>query len=233
MPRVVKHPDFRRNEILECARQVFLSRGYENASLNDVIAEAGISKGAFYHYYSSKEELLAALAEGFARSAYEAVQDVFHAEGLDPLARLNAFVERSWRLKLEAAPANWKLFKAFYRPENLALHQRVTVASAALFRPALTGLISDGVESGAFETFDPEGVAELLLQLPASTHAILAQAILAPGGVSVDAVVATLEKRLRLYGVAVDRTLGLPDGSVPLANSEYLRRLLAIGSKVT
>jgi Bacterial regulatory proteins, tetR family len=61
MPRVIKHPDLRRSEILDQAIALFLSRGYDTTSLNDIIAEAGISKGAFYHYFPSKEALIAAL----------------------------------------------------------------------------------------------------------------------------------------------------------------------------
>lgn len=37
----------------------------------------------------------------------------------------------------------------------------------------------------------------------------------------------TLDRRLRLYGIALDRVLGLPDGSVPLANTEHLRKLIS------
>jgi TetR/AcrR family transcriptional regulator, cholesterol catabolism regulator len=49
MPRVIKYPDIRRAEILDRALALFLQHGYDNISLNDLIANAGISKGAFYH----------------------------------------------------------------------------------------------------------------------------------------------------------------------------------------
>ncbi|MFY2858998.1 TetR/AcrR family transcriptional regulator [Mycobacterium sp. THU-M104] len=47
MPRVVEHPDVRRAELLDLAAGLFLRRGYDNVSLNDLIAAAGISKGDF------------------------------------------------------------------------------------------------------------------------------------------------------------------------------------------
>lgn len=227
MPRVIKHPDVRRSEILDWAQRVFLSRGYDRASLNEVIAEASLSKGAFYHYYSSKEELLEALAGRFAKGAYEAVCGVLEDASLDPLARLTAFVDRSWNHKIEAAPVQWRLFEAFYRPENLVLHQRVTLASAALFRPALTQLIADGVGQGVFDTCDAESVADLLLNLPASTYPILAEIIASPVKGRTEELIDILDRRLRLYGIAIDRVLGLPDGSVPLANIQHLRELIS------
>ncbi|WLA47930.1 TetR/AcrR family transcriptional regulator [Bradyrhizobium elkanii] len=226
MPRVIKHPDVRRSEILDWAQRVFLSRGYDNASLNDVIAEAGLSKGAFYHYYSSKEQLLEALAGRFAQSAYEAVRSVLQDASLDPLERLRAFVDRSWNQKIETAPVQWRLFEAFYRPENLVLYQRVTLAWAALFRPALSQLIADGVARGVFDTFDAESVADLFMNLPMSTYPILAEIIASPAKDRTDELIDRLDRRLRLYGIAIDRVLGLPDGSVPLANIQHLRALI-------
>ena len=67
MPRVIKHPDIRRAELLDRASALFVQHGYDNVSLNDLIAAAGVSKGAFYHWFPSKDELITALAERSAR----------------------------------------------------------------------------------------------------------------------------------------------------------------------
>ena len=47
----------RRNAILAIAREEFITHGYENASLNTIIAEAGISKGSLYYYFEDKADL--------------------------------------------------------------------------------------------------------------------------------------------------------------------------------
>src|SRR6201988_5503764 len=90
MPRVVKHPDVRRAELLDRAAGLFLSHGYDNVSLNDLIADAGVSKGAFYHWFPSKDALIAALAERTAQEAFAGVEDAVAACGGDALTRLNA-----------------------------------------------------------------------------------------------------------------------------------------------
>ena len=79
MPRVVKHPDIRRAELLNRAAGLFLQHGYENVSLNDLIADAGVSKGAFYHWFPSKDALVAALAERSAREAFASIEDALAA----------------------------------------------------------------------------------------------------------------------------------------------------------
>ena len=47
----------RRRQILEAALRVFLDKGYHAANVSDVAAEAGVSQGTIYWYFSSKEEL--------------------------------------------------------------------------------------------------------------------------------------------------------------------------------
>jgi TetR/AcrR family transcriptional regulator, cholesterol catabolism regulator len=51
MLRVIKDPDIRRAELLDRASPLFARHGYDNVSLNDLIADAGVSKGAFYHQW--------------------------------------------------------------------------------------------------------------------------------------------------------------------------------------
>ena len=56
-----------RQAILEAAREVFSELGYETATVRDIIRRTGLSVGAFYNYYRSKEEVREALAADGAR----------------------------------------------------------------------------------------------------------------------------------------------------------------------
>lgn len=229
MPRVIKHPEVRRAEILDCAQALFLTRGYDQASLNDVIAEAGLSKGAFYHYFSSKEDLLAALAERLAAAALASIRDVLEQPGLDALTRLNALMARLRQNKIENAAAEWALFETLFRPENQVLFHRINVAAGALFRPVLTAVIAQGVKDGTFDTFDPEGVADMIMQLGGATRSIVADMVQAEGDSGVAATkkaINALEQRIRLYEIALDRILRVPDGSIQLAAPGYVRTVM-------
>lgn len=53
----------KRDQILDGARQIFASHGFDGASMNDITKAAGVSKGTIYVYFSSKEELFAALVQ--------------------------------------------------------------------------------------------------------------------------------------------------------------------------
>lgn len=226
MPRVVKHPDLRRSEILNHALALFLSRGHDSVSLNDIIADAGISKGVFYHYFLSKEALLAALADRFAHQTLAELDHVLKDRALNPLERLNAFLAKGTRIKTELAPGAWAVFGAIFRPENHGLYQRVVAASELLFRPILTDIISQGVKEHLFETADPEGVADLLQQLASNTYSFVTRIIGARTGQEKQETLKAFHRRLRLNGVAIDRLLGLPDGTLYVPSLSEVKKLM-------
>lgn len=231
MPRIVKHPELRRNELLDCAQALFLERGYDKASLNEVIIAAGVSKGAFYHYFASKEALLEKLAARFAEAALARIRAVLDDPDLDALERLNAFLAKGRQDKIENIEAAWALFEPLFRPENLVLFHRISVATRALVSPVLMNIISQGVADGIFDTFDPAGVADMILQLGADTHSIVSTALGVGGPEQMDEAIHALERRIRLYEIALARILGLPDGSIRLSEPGYIRTVIMAGRK--
>ena len=59
--RVVKEAEERKNEILDVAERLFISRGFDRTSTNDILEEVGIARGTLYYHFKSKEEILDAL----------------------------------------------------------------------------------------------------------------------------------------------------------------------------
>jgi AcrR family transcriptional regulator len=231
VPRVVKHPELRRNEFLDCAQALFLERGFDNASLNEVIIAAGVSKGAFYHYFASKEALLEALAARFAEAALARIRSVLDDPDLDALERLNAFLAKGRQDKIENVKTVWALFEPLFRPENLVLFHRISVATRALVSPVLRKIISQGVADGIFDTFDPEGAADMILQLGTATQSIVSAALGAGSPEQMDEAIRALERRIKLYEIALARILGLPDGSIRLSEPGYIRTVMTAGRK--
>src|SRR5271170_6287110 len=93
-PRVVKVAAVRRLELVDLAQRLFMEKGYDRTTVNDVIDAAGVSKGAFYHHFRAKEDLLEAIAERFARQSLEAVSAVRVDPALNALQRLNRMLVR-------------------------------------------------------------------------------------------------------------------------------------------
>src|SRR5699024_10233971 len=67
--RITKKPDERRNEILDVAEELFITKGYAATTITDIIGEIGIAKGTFYYYFSSKENVMHAVVIRFVEKA--------------------------------------------------------------------------------------------------------------------------------------------------------------------
>ena len=80
----------KRRQILDGARRVFLSTGFDGASMNEVARAAGVSKGTLYVYFASKEELFAALLRDEKSEQAEQLCR-FDDDGPDVAANLHGF----------------------------------------------------------------------------------------------------------------------------------------------
>lgn len=228
MPRVIKHPDIRRAELLDRALALFLQRGYDNVSLNDLIADAGVSKGAFYHWFPSKDALITALAERSAREQLAAVEDALASCGGNRLERLNAVLQAGFDVKVGAGtPEHLAAMVTLLRPENAHLYGRIVAIGEDLFRPLLTGVIADGVAEGTFDTFDPGGVADMIQGLAARTNATILDVVNAGNESERNQAIDVLTTRFRLHGLAIDRVLGIPDGSIHVLTRAQVETLVA------
>jgi hypothetical protein len=143
------------------------------------------------------------------------------------LQRLNAFLAKGTRIKTELAPGAWAVFGALFRPENQVLYQRVIAASELLFKPILADIIAQGVKERLFETDDPEGVADLLQQLASNTSAFVTRIVGAATGEEKQEALKAFHRRLRLNGVAIDRLLGLPDGTLFVPTLYVVKKLMS------
>lgn len=228
MPRVIKHPDIRRAEILDRAAALFVERGYDNVSLNDLIADAGVSKGAFYHWFPSKDELITALAARSARDQFAAIEQATAQCRGNALDRLNALLQEGFDVKMAMGTAEQlAAMVSLLRPENAHLYGRIVTASEDLVRPLLTRVIFEGVHEGVFSTFDAEGVADMILGLAARVNANVVQIVDATDESARNDAVAVLTNRLKLHNLAVDRILGMPDGSITALDRAQVEMMLA------
>lgn len=72
--RFEKLPEEKRDAILDAATEEFAANGYEGSSLNQIIAAAGISKGAMYYYFDDKYDLFMTVMERYAQGFWDAFE---------------------------------------------------------------------------------------------------------------------------------------------------------------
>lgn len=81
-----------RERLLAAAMEVFASKGYHGASVDDIVAGSDTSKGAFYHYFSSKQDAFLTLVESLAALVERATESAIEAEH-GALAKVEAALE--------------------------------------------------------------------------------------------------------------------------------------------
>ena len=87
----LEHEQMRRQQILDAALACFSRRGYHATSMEDIVRESGLSVGALYSYFPSKEELFAALDELRFTRAMERLRGLLQGSG-SPTERLEGHV---------------------------------------------------------------------------------------------------------------------------------------------
>ena len=65
----------RRNQLLKAARTVFASKGYESATVSEIVSRAGVAQGTFYLYFPGKDALAGAFAEALAERFAEVAEE--------------------------------------------------------------------------------------------------------------------------------------------------------------
>jgi len=206
-----RNSDKTRTLLIEAASRLFASKGYEGTSIETVIQQAGVSKGAFYHHFSSKEEILDAIT----RSVVTAVLDEVRASDdreATAIVRLNRFFAASARWKLAHIGLLKEVAAALYRNENMRLRQKIQVESTSLTAPILTDILRQGIEERVFDAPSPEETARLIMRLTWATQEAIVATLLG-SGTSPEGM-AALERQTNLYVEMLERMLGAPRGSI-------------------
>jgi AcrR family transcriptional regulator len=225
MARIVKKAEERRTEILDAAQALFLSRGYDATTVNDLLNAVGISKGAFYHHFSAKEDVLQALVWRMAEQGLAAIAPIIEREDLGPLEKLKTFFTEGQRFRKEHATELRPLIEVLFRDENLRLRLHGTEQMIELVAPRLGQVLAEGASTGVFDIDDPIETARLVLNLGSLVHEAFATALKLAASSKPDAI-ALLSKRIASYERALERLLGVPKRSLSLIDLEVMELFL-------
>jgi len=163
MARVAKEYQVRKNEIMEAAQKLFYSKGYNEVSVNLIIDTIGISKGTFYHYFRSKEELLDQMIYRFSSTAIENILPIINNISMDAVTKLNEIYSRSSRFKLDQVQMMKTIINVLYDDNNIIMRYKLRKTSIKMFLPHFAKIIEQGVKEDLFSTGDYKKTAELIL----------------------------------------------------------------------
>ena len=156
-----KHPEETVNLILDVAFRLFMEKGYEHTSIQDIIDHlGGLSKGAIYHHFKSKEDILVAVSDRMTAESNQMLAVIRDRSDLSGKEKLKTIFAESIN-----RPVQNDIFTVapdFHNNPRLLfslLHDTIEHAAPADILP----IIKQGISDGSIQTDYPEQLAELIL----------------------------------------------------------------------
>ena len=148
----------RKKELLNIAYDMFLTRGYENTHVDEIIEKAQIAKGTYYYYFQSKEQMLEEVIDMMIENETERASQIIRMD--IPVPQKIVGIVASMKPTEEEQPVK----NALFQPKNVLMHYKVRQKLICVLTPLLSEVIGEGVKEGIFECENiPERVKMLLI----------------------------------------------------------------------
>lgn len=195
--RIVKEAAVRRNEILDAAEQLFVTKGFDGTSTNDILEQVGIARGTLYYHFKSKEEILDAMIGRMTEMLLKKAGQIAAQKDKPVLQRLT---ETMLALNVDSELGN-AIMEQVHKPQNALMHQKMQEELLKGVVPLIFGLIEEGIAQGICQTDYPAEAAEMLLLYSNTAFDSLAEG-------SRD------ERKIAGFIYNIERVLGMPKGSM-------------------
>jgi len=220
MARVTKEYHMRKNELLDTAQEIFLTKGYKQTSVESIIKKVGVAKGTFYYYFKSKEDLLDKLVKRMADKIQIEIKKIVKKTDLDAISKLEKAYSVAGNIKLQNIHLIKLMLKILYEKDNLILRYKVYKSNVELVVPEFAKIIEQGVKEKLFNTPYPYKAAKLFFELGSILGDTMSKLLL-----ELDEKPENMDKMLKeieVYEDAMERILGAKKGTINIVNREML-----------
>lgn len=215
----------RRDEFVDVALRLIQTKGYEQLSIGDVLTELGASKGAFYHYFDSKQSLLEAVVEKMTDAMEALVLPMLDDPAVPALEKLQRFFGTIVGWKTERRELLIGLLEVWQSDDNAVVREKVLRTAFRRLNPLIARIVRQGIEEGTFALSHPDELAHVVVALIFEYGQANADLYLAYHTGSVDRE--AVERMSATYALALERVLGVQPGSLTLMDAESLRAWFA------
>lgn len=163
--RIVKKATVRRDEILDSARKLIFSKGYDQMTIQDILNDLNIAKGTVYHYFDSKQALLEAIIERIQQETEKPFLPILRNQQLTAMEKLQSFFDILDTLRSANAAAVARLARIWYTEENAVVREKVNAAVIKQRAPLLNEIVRQGIQEGIFTSAYPDQTGEIILSL--------------------------------------------------------------------
>ena len=133
--------------IVKAAWNLFYSQGYENTTVEEIVDESGTSRGSFYHYFKSKDELLNTLAELFDNK-YSEIRPAL--DGKESACEKLLYLNRELFFMIENS-VSMDLLARMYSSQLISNSDRNLLDHNRIYYKLLREIVSEGMKNGEFD----------------------------------------------------------------------------------
>jgi AcrR family transcriptional regulator len=155
-----------RDRVLKAVETLFSEKGYYDTSMDEIVAESGLSKGAIYGYFKSKEDLFVALQDKHLETSLDELRSTF-APSDSARTKLERIVDVAFTSMIGASKKACRISLEFdvAAPRMKSVERRREGRFKAV-RDFLAEIIAEGVERGEFrQDVDADSAALILLAM--------------------------------------------------------------------
>ncbi len=211
----------RRDAFLDVAQRLIQTKGYEAMSIQELLDQLEASKGAFYHYFDSKQALLEAVVVRFADGAMASLAPVLNDPELPALTKLERVFAGIASLKAEQKDLMLAIIEVWNSDGNAIVREKVRRLSERIMIPLFSAVVKQGLDEGTLRVDSPDDTAHVLValmlgfQLQATDLFIARQS----GEITFEVV----QRAVAANTKAFERILGIHEGSLTLTDEKTLR----------
>jgi AcrR family transcriptional regulator len=210
----------RRDAFIDAAQHLIETKGYEQMTVQDVLDELGVSRGAFYHYFDAKSALLEAVVDRMADAALATVATTLADPAVPAIVKLHDVFSGIARFKAARADLVLAVLEAWLSDDNAIVRDKLRRIIVVRLAPILAPILRQGAAEGMSPASSPDDTALVVASLIQGASEAAVELYVARKARTVSFEV--VERTLRAYGAAFERILGAPPGSLAFLTADSL-----------
>jgi len=202
----------RRDEFVEVAQRLIQTKAYEQMSVQDVLDAVGASRGGFYHYFESKQDLLDAVVARMVETALASLAPILADPDLPALAKLQSLFSGIAAWKAERRELVLGIARVWLSDDNALVREKLRERMMDRLAPQVAVILRQGAAEGQFTATSPADTSLVLISLIHGAQLVATQLLLARHAHTIS--FAQVERTLQAYSDAYEAILGAPRGSL-------------------